>query len=208
MRSPRIARSLALLCCVIVALTGCSGGKKKAKTTSTTTVAAAPTVASSAPASSTSTTVPCPAGPLNAAASTGAAPSTNANVLLTSVSARGAKCLDNVAFGFKNGVPGYTVNYGTPPFVQDGSGNPVAVAGNAFIVVKMKPAYGYDFENGAPSYTGSKRIAPPGAAFVTEVVETGDFEGSVTWVIGLNAKRPFKVAATHTTTGLVTITIS
>ena len=39
---------------------------------------------------------------------------------------------------------------------------------------------------------------PPRANHVTEIVETGDFEGVLTWVIGLDAKRPFTVEATGT----------
>jgi hypothetical protein len=32
-------------------------------------------------------------------------------------------------------------------------------------------------------------------SFVKEIVKTGDFEAQVTWVIGLDQKRPFKTAA-------------
>ena len=52
---------------------------------------------------------------------------------------------------FKN-PPGYSVTYGTPPFTQDGSGDPVAVKGTAFATVSMQPAYGYDFENGTDGW--------------------------------------------------------
>ena len=41
------------------------------------------------------------------------------------------------------------------------------------------------------TYTGPKRITPAGADHVREVVETGDFEGVLKWVIGLDAQRPF-----------------
>jgi hypothetical protein len=34
-----------------------------------------------------------------------------------------------------------------------------------------------------------------GTAPIEEVVKTGDFEGVVTWVIGLDRKRPFTTAS-------------
>ena len=46
-----------------------------------------------------------------------------------------------------------------------------------------------------PTYTGPRRITPDGTTFVREVVKTGDFEGYVTWVIGLNEKRVFTATA-------------
>jgi hypothetical protein len=61
--------------------------------------------------------------------------------------------------------------------------------------VRLEPAYGFDFETGAPSYTGPKRIAATGAHHMTEVVETGDFEAVVTWVIGLDSMRPVGLEA-------------
>ncbi len=39
------------------------------------------------------------------------------------------------------------------------------------------------------TYTGPKRL--PGTDPVAEVVKTGDFEGVVTWVIGLDRELPF-----------------
>ena len=41
------------------------------------------------------------------------------------------------------------------------------------------------------TYTGPRRL--PGRDPITEVVKTGDFEGVVTWVIGLDRERPFLV---------------
>ncbi len=104
-----------------------------------------------------------------------------------------------MVFGFTSKTadpPGYTITYGNPPFVQDASGKSVTVKGSAFIVVRVSPGYGYDFEHGTPTYTGKKHIVPAGANHVKEIVETGDFEGVLTWVIGLDTKRPFTVQAT------------
>jgi hypothetical protein len=113
----------------------------------------------------------------------------------------GDKCVDHVVFDFNGKTPdppGYELNYANPPFVADASGEPVAVKGGAFVLVTIKPGYGYDFEAGTPTYTGPKRIAPSDANHVTEIVELGDFEGVLTWVIGLDTKRPFTVQAIGT----------
>jgi hypothetical protein len=43
------------------------------------------------------------------------------------------------------------------------------------------------------TYTGPRRLS--GTEPITEVVKTGDFEGVITWVIGLDQKRPFTTEA-------------
>src|SRR5436853_278329 len=51
---------------------------------------------------------------------------------------------DRVVFEFRDpGLPGYRVEYVPPPLKEDGSGDPVDVAGNAFVVVRMEPASGF-----------------------------------------------------------------
>jgi hypothetical protein len=121
------------------------------------------------------------------------------SVLLTKVERLGDRCNDHVVFSFTSksaDPPGYTVEYANGPFAGVDSGQPIPVRGAAFVSVRLSPAYGYDFENGTPTYTGPKRIEATGANHVTEIVETGDSEGVVNWVIGLDSKRPFTVQAT------------
>ena len=119
--------------------------------------------------------------------------------LLTGVAIASDKCVDRVTFDFSSktaDAPSYTIEYQPGPFTEAGSGATVPVAGQAFLVVRLEPAYGFDFESGQPSYTGPKRIPGERADHVTEVVETGDFEAVMTWVIGLDSKRPVGVEAT------------
>ena len=59
----------------------------------------------------------------------------------------------------------------------DASGAPVAVAGNAFVVVKVKPGFGYDFETGRQTYNGPPSIPVAHTNHVRSIVETGDYEG-------------------------------
>ncbi len=191
---------------VVVLLASCGSSHKHASSsTTTTTGASGSTATTSVPSSTTSITevlpttpLPCDQMPVPVTPVKSPVPTTS-TVLLTQVTELGDKCVDHVAFGFTSksaDPPGYNITYGTPPFVDAGSGNPIPVKGSAFIVVKMQPAYGYDFEKGRTTYTGPKQITPTNANHVTEIVETGDFEGIVTWVIGMDSKRPFSVQAT------------
>jgi hypothetical protein len=191
---------------LLLAACGSSSGKQAAQSTPTTVVASEPST-STLPFSTTS--LPCQPVPMpNTPVSN---PSPSKAVLLTAVRENTDGCVDHIVFDFSGkypDAPGYTLTYGTPPFVQDGSGAPVPVAGNAFIVVRLSPAYGYDFETGVQTYNGPHRIATTGANHVTEVVETGDFEAVVTWVIGLDTKRPFTVEATGAPAHQLVVTVS
>jgi hypothetical protein len=209
--------------CVVLALAACGSDKKKSdaapnsgasnttstvatRPSSTTTSISHPVVTDVFPTSSLPPCqpVPEPKTPVQS-------PVEGTDVYLTSVDTQGDNCVDHVIFGFKNaasGSPGYSITYGSPPFAQDGSGTPVAVKGSSFIVVQVKPGYGFDFVTNQPTYTGPKRIPVAGANHVTEVVETGDFEGVLTWVIGLDSKRPFTVEATGTPKTQLAVTVS
>jgi hypothetical protein len=106
---------------------------------------------------------------------------------------------DRVVFQFRNHRPGYRIEYESPPFAEDGSGNPVDVAGNAFVVVRMEPVSGFDVSTGEGElvYKGPRRIngADVGTSVVRELVRLGDFEAVLTWVVGLAEKVDFRVLA-------------
>jgi hypothetical protein len=123
------------------------------------------------------------------------APATaKATALLDRVAVGRHEGYDRVVFQFRDdGLPGYRVEYVEPPLKEDGSGEPVDVAGSAFVVVRMEPASGFDLNSGEGElvYKGAKRL--PGASVVKEVVRTGDFEAVLSWAIGLEDKVAFRV---------------
>ena len=128
-------------------------------------------------------------------------------VYLTDVSIEQQTCSDGVVFKFEDAhASGYDVSYqpASTAKIEDASGNPVEVAGNAFLVVKLSPAMTAKIEGDqvTKTYTGPKKLA--GAGPVEAVVKTGDFESVVTWVIGLDQKRPFSVDASA---GTLTVAI-
>lgn len=96
-----------------------------------------------------------------------------------------------VVFEFDPVVPGYTIDRVERPVTEDGSGDEVAVEGEALLSVRLENASGarIDGEQVTPTYTGPDRVAANGdPGVVTEVVDAGDFEGVVTWVIGLRQR--------------------
>ena len=104
---------------------------------------------------------------------------------------------DRVVFQFRNTLPGYKVEYVEPPLKEDGSGNPVEIKGNAFLVVRMEPASGFDLNTGegVMVYKGPRRLegSTVGTSVVQELVRTGDFEAVLTWAIGLSDKVDFRI---------------
>ena len=117
--------------------------------------------------------------------------------LLNRVAAARHEGYDRVVFQFRNGLPGYRVEYVEPPLHEDGSGNEIAVAGSAFVLVTMQPASGFDLSTGDGElvYEGPRRIAAAdvGTSVVREVVRTGDFEAMLGWAVGLDTRVDFRV---------------
>ena len=114
--------------------------------------------------------------------------------LLTDVRSARQQGYDRVVFQFANGVSGYKVGYVERPVVADGSGDEVAVGGGAVLHVRMEPALDADLtqESAPPTYTGPNRFSPETTA-VVELVSVGGFEAVLTWAIGIDRERPFRV---------------
>jgi hypothetical protein len=142
---------------------------------------------------------PLPDAALTARMSTAA--ENRETMYLTDVSLDTADCSEKVTFAFEKQAPGpgFDVSY-QPANVakfEDGSGNPIAVAGAAYLVVKLTPAMTAKIEGDhvAKTYTGPRRLTIGDDSIVRDVVKTGDFEGVVTWVIGLDKQRRFTTDA-------------
>ncbi len=150
------------------------------------------TTGGATPVQTTSTTAAATTTTLKAFGNTAvSSPDTSPPALLTDVQVGAHDGFERIVFRFGkfDTVPGYTVAHASGPFTQDGSGQPVAVAGSGHIAVRLNAAA--HSEAGQTTYTGSKRIQGHGS--VTEVVMLGDFEGVVSWVIGTTNEKPFRV---------------
>ena len=92
---------------------------------------------------------------------------------------------DRVVFEFEDALPGYRVDVTKRPVTEDGSGDTVEVKGEVLYEVRFENSSmaRLSGENVTMVYKGDKRVTTRGEV-VEEVVNTGDFEGVVTWVIG------------------------
>ena len=194
---PRSIRTLAVLGLTAIALAGCGGGS-----TPQSEPPAAGTTTATAPTTTTTATNPLPGAGMTIVVAQTTAKQT---ALLERVAIGHHEGFDRVVFQFRGvGLPAYRIQYEEPPFAEDGSGNPVAVNGNAFVTVRMEPASGFDLNTGEGElvYKGPKRL-PGAGSVVQEVVRTGDFEAVLSWVVGLEAKVPFLVTTASSPSRLI-----
>jgi hypothetical protein len=175
-------RQAAVLALVLVVAAGC--GKSSAKQqTGTTSPSACPPF--------TETTTP----------KSGTAKPPAQTMLLTDVKIAAETCADRAAFTFRPGPTalGYRIGYRPAAEAQteDGSGKHVDIAGKAFLVVRFEPAATADLssEKLDVTYKGPRTFRPTGTKYVKQVTKIGDFEGVLTWTIGLSQERPFKVSS-------------
>jgi hypothetical protein len=182
---------LAILSVVLV-VAACSGDDDDdaARTTTTSSTTTSTSTTTTSTSSTTSTTAFS-----GSTAPTSIPSSAAATALLTDVTVEDGL----VTFRFRADLPGVDVRYVEPPITQDGSGATVDLKGSAFLQVRMEPASGVDLSKDPfeETYTGPDRL--PGAGPVAEVVKTGDFEANLTWVIGVDGERAYRVEADAST---------
>jgi Sporulation and spore germination len=94
---------------------------------------------------------------------------------------------DRVVFDL-TGLPGYQVHR-VRQVIQDGSGNALTLRGDAFLTVRLEPAVAHDAEGRS---TAPRRIVPSFTQ-LKEVRLAGDFEGAVTYGLGVAAQSDFRV---------------
>ena len=99
------------------------------------------------------------------------------------------------------GIPYYEIRQAEPPFAQDPSDMPLDVFGDAFVQLVVQGATGYDFD-GNPTYGGS-RVITPGFGTLAEAAQAGDFEATLSWVLGLSRATCWNVQEVHNPDRLV-----
>jgi hypothetical protein len=193
---------------LLVAIGGGCGRSSSDHTASTPPPGASiPETTATLPGTSSSTTTSVPAdgdGGIDTMDGAGTSPqsgtATGSGIaLLDSVRVARHEGFDRVVFEFRNHVPGYLVQYVDKPVLSDGAGEPVPVDGNDALGVRMDPSSGVDLTGTGPNgyeevYSGPKRING-GTPEITEVVQSGDFEAVLNWVIGTRERVDFRVIA-------------
>jgi hypothetical protein len=130
--------------------------------------------------------------------------------LLTDVRVGAHGCYERVTFEFKpqtgeaDGPVAWHAAYEAPPITEDGSGKTVQVKGTAFLVVRFSAAGADLSQEAAPAtYTGPASLEAADTTRIRQVRRIGDFEGVLTWVIGVDRQRPFRVTSQGSPTRIV-----
>lgn len=170
---------LSLLALSAFTLSGCNRGDDP---TVATDGAPGSSTSSSTPPDETTTSTSFTATSLPA---TGSAPATRAYVADVRVASHDG--FDRVVFEFEDALPGYRVATTTRPVTEDGSGRTIEIEGDALLEVRFENAAmaRIEGEKVVPVYEGPRRVTTEGE-LVQELVDAGDFEGIVTWVVGLD----------------------
>lgn len=155
-----------------------------------------------------STTEPTDLGPKTCPPQTGGDEGVYTNLVDVRVGAHDG--FDRIVFEFappspnpggKAGIPHFDLRTAKPPFSEDPSDLPIDVEGDAFVRIVFQGASGYDFDGNA-TYDGPRRFTP-GFGTLGQVVEAGDFEATMTWILGLSRTTCGQVAQLHNPDRLV-----
>jgi hypothetical protein len=97
---------------------------------------------------------------------------------------------DRAVFEFDaDTTPGYRVEYVDHP-EHCGSGQPAEVAGKAWLQVHLRPAQAHNAQGGTTVGTLRKQAD---LRILKEAQEVCDYEGEVTWVLGLAERRGYRI---------------
>jgi hypothetical protein len=176
-RTARIVRSVttAALATLALSLTACGGDDEP--TTTTTSTTSASTVSSASAGTSSTTTLGAPPS---------SSPPSQEVARMASLDVTKDGNVDVLRFAFGNATPGYRVEY-VDAVTTDGEGAPVSVDGAAILKVVLRMASTYS-DTAKPVTAIPANSRPPNAAHVREIRRIGDFEGTLSWAIGVDSK--------------------
>src|SRR5512135_1250065 len=124
---------------------------------------------------------------LGVGAGVGAACTTSPTLI--GIRAAGHPGYDRVVFDFVGGIPAERSGAYVSRLIADGSGLPVPIAGRAILRMRFHRAAGHN-EAGQPTAPAKVAFALPN---VMQLVEAGDYEGYLSYGIGLASRQPFRV---------------
>ncbi|HEX5753395.1 MAG TPA: hypothetical protein VFZ09_44770 [Archangium sp.] len=96
-------------------------------------------------------------------------------------------------------LPGYHIEYVDKPVIKCGSGDPTEIAGQGWLQVRVQPAQAHE----GTTVTVAERERKPGLPIIQELELTCDFEGEVTWVLGMKHPNKYRVMELREPTRLV-----
>jgi hypothetical protein len=201
-----MTKLLAFVFALALVVVGCgSNGAQEAGP-----VPAAPSAThpSEAPVTSTTETAPptepeaTELEPKSCAPGTGGEEGVYTNLVAVRVGAHNG--FDRIVFEFSppdpnpagnGGIPHFEIRTAKPPFSEDPSDIAIDVEGDAFARIVFQGASGYDFDGNA-TYDGPRRLTP-GFGTLAQTVEGGDFEATMTWILGLSRTTCWQIQELH-----------
>jgi hypothetical protein len=109
---------------------------------------------------------------------------------------------DRIVFDFVSVLPGYDIRY-VDTVIADGSGLPVNVPGRRYLKVTFRPAQAHD-DSGA----GVPRSMTLDLPMLKAYAITGDFEGVLTVVLGLDDQVGFRIVELPGTPGRIALDVA
>jgi hypothetical protein len=186
-RGPKAVACTAVAVAGLAALSACSTSRSSS---------AAPGTASAAASSPAQPSGPAPAGATApgqtspaAAGAPVACPASGA--YLTAVRTGRQPATDRVVFEFAGNAPSSYAVTRVSQVVADGSGKPVTIAGQSFLRVTFRGASAVCPPTGHATYPGPASLAPR-LPQVQALAAAGDFEGYLSWGIGLATKASYR----------------
>jgi len=110
---------------------------------------------------------------------------------VAAVRTAGHEGYDRFVLQFRGGLPSYTVRKRLTPSFPTTSGKPVVLSGITGLEVIVNPANAHD-DRGRASFSGPRSFHPSGTTVLLEVAQIEDFEGTVTWGLGLSRASCFR----------------
>jgi hypothetical protein len=107
---------------------------------------------------------------------------------------------DRVVFDLSGQPSGYHVGY-VKVVRADGSGKVISMRGNYYLLVRLTPAVAHD-DSGTATYNGPHKFWV-GYPQLRQVAFAGDFEGTVSFGLGLRHRNGFRVFTLHDPTRIV-----
>jgi hypothetical protein len=92
---------------------------------------------------------------------------------------------DRIVFEYDGGTPEVEIDLAEPPYVQNPSGLPMTVSGDPVYRVTLHGASKFDMETATMPYSGPTNFEP-GYEQIVQFVESGDFEATHSWYLGVN----------------------
>lgn len=99
-----------------------------------------------------------------------------------------------------SGVPGYRVEYVDKPVHACGSGDPVPVAGDAWLAITLRGTQAHNDQGQATVQQGERRLQMP---IIKELEFICDFEGVVELVLGVSRPNRYRITELQNPTRLI-----